>query len=100
MNVKLFTYSYVDNYSEDAKNFAVKYREYFDSEPHTLTNKAYDLGLYFIPLAPVSESVSRKLFIRRIRKVFFRFSGLKKCVPTADGKIKDYTLSIMDLIIR
>lgn len=51
LNVKLFTYSYVDNYSEDAKNFAVKYREYFDSEPHTLTNKAYDLGLYFIPLA-------------------------------------------------
>lgn len=51
LNVKLFTYSYVDNYAEEAKNFAAKYREYFDSEPHTLTNKAYDLGLYFIPLA-------------------------------------------------
>lgn len=51
LNVKIFTYSYADHYSDGAKNFAAKYREYFDSEPHTLTNKAYDLGLYFIPLA-------------------------------------------------
>ena len=50
LNVKLFTYSYVDNYSDNAKYFADQYRTYFYTEPHTLSAKAYDMGLYFIPL--------------------------------------------------
>ncbi len=51
LNVKLFAYSYVDNLSEKSRHFADTYRSYFYTEPHSLTNKAYDLGLYFIPLA-------------------------------------------------
>ena len=51
LNVKLFAYSYIDNLSEKGRHFADTYRSYFYTEPHSLTNKAYDLGLYFIPLA-------------------------------------------------
>ena len=51
LNVKLFAYSYIDNLSEKSRDFADTYRNYFYTEPHSLTNKAYDLGLYFIPLA-------------------------------------------------
>lgn len=51
LNVKLFAYSYIDNLSEKSRHFANTYRNYFYTEPHSLTNKAYDLGLYFIPLA-------------------------------------------------
>lgn len=51
LNVKLFTYSYMDNYSEEAGIFSDNYRTYFSTEPHTLAAKAYDMGLYFIPLA-------------------------------------------------
>lgn len=51
LNVKLFAYSYIDNLSEKSRRFADTYRSYFYTEPHSLTNKAYDLGLYFIPLA-------------------------------------------------
>lgn len=51
LNVKLFTYSYMDGYSEEAAVFANNYRTYFSTEPHTLAAKAYDIGLYFIPLA-------------------------------------------------
>lgn len=51
LNVKLFAYSYIDNLSENGKRFADTYRNYFYSEPHSLVNKAYDMGLYFIPLA-------------------------------------------------
>lgn len=51
LNVKLFAYSYIDNLSESSRHFADTYRKYFYSEPHSLTNKAYDIGLYFIPLA-------------------------------------------------
>lgn len=51
LNVKFFTYSYVDNFSLQAKLFADRYRRSFYSEPNNLTYKAYDLGLYFIELA-------------------------------------------------
>lgn len=50
LNVKLFTYSYVNVYDKAAREFAEKYRRYFYMEPHTLTYKAYDIGLFFIPL--------------------------------------------------
>lgn len=51
LNVKIFTYSYVDNFSAQAKAFAKKYHEYFSGEPGNLAYKSYDLGLYFIGLA-------------------------------------------------
>lgn len=51
LNVKLFAYSYIDYSGEDARGFADTYRRYFYTEPYSLTYKAYDMGLYFIPLA-------------------------------------------------
>lgn len=51
LNTKIFTYSYVDNTSEPAKQFALKYRKYFHTEPVNLAYKAFDMSLYFIELA-------------------------------------------------
>lgn len=51
LNTKLFTYSYVDNSTPAANDFAVKFRKYFYTEPNSLAFKAYDLGLYFVELA-------------------------------------------------
>lgn len=51
LNVKVFTYSYIDPYSDNAGKFADRYRTFFYTEPHSLSGKAYDMGLYFIPLA-------------------------------------------------
>lgn len=51
LNVKFFSYSYVDISTAAAKSFAEKYRTYFYTEPNNLSNKAYDIGLYFIDLA-------------------------------------------------
>ncbi len=51
LNVTFFSYSFIDNFSDEAKAFAGRYREWFGTEPHTLSNKAFDIGLYFIPLA-------------------------------------------------
>ena len=51
LNTKIFTYSYVDNTTEPAKRFALKYRKYFYTEPNNLAYKAVDMSLYFIELA-------------------------------------------------
>ena len=51
LNKKIFTYSYVDNTTEPAKRFALKYRKYFYTEPNNLAYKAFDMSLYFIELA-------------------------------------------------
>ena len=51
LNTKIFTYSYVDNTTEPAKQFALKYRKYFYTEPNNLAYKAFDMSLYFIELA-------------------------------------------------
>ena len=51
LNTKSFTYSYVDNTTEPAKRFALKYRKYFYTEPNNLAYKAFDMSLYFIELA-------------------------------------------------
>lgn len=51
LNVKLFVYSYVNYSGEQNRDFSVVYRKYFRTEPSSLTNKAYDMALYFIPLA-------------------------------------------------
>lgn len=51
LNTKIFTYSYVDNTTEPAKRFALKYRKYFYTEPNNLAYKAFDTSLYFIELA-------------------------------------------------
>lgn len=51
LNTKIFTYSYVDNHAQAAHDFAVKFRNYFYTEPNNLAFKAYDMGLYFIGLA-------------------------------------------------
>ena len=51
LNTKIFTYSYVDNNTQAAHDFAVKFRNYFYTEPNNLAFKAYDMGLYFIGLA-------------------------------------------------
>lgn len=51
LNTKIFTYSYVDNTTEPAKRFALKYRKYFYTEPNNLAYKAFDISLYFIELA-------------------------------------------------
>ena len=51
LNTKIFTYSYVDNTTEPAKRFALKYRKYFYTEPNNLACKAFDMSLYFIELA-------------------------------------------------
>lgn len=51
LNTKIFTYSYVDNHSQAAHDFATKFRNYFYTEPNNLAFKAYDMGLYFISLA-------------------------------------------------
>ena len=48
LNTKIFTYSYVDNTTEPAKRFALKYRKYFYTEPNNLAYKAFDMSLYFI----------------------------------------------------
>ena len=51
LNTKIFTYSYVDNTTEPAKRFPLKYRKYFYTEPNNLAYKAFDMSLYFIELA-------------------------------------------------
>ena len=51
LNTKIFTYSYVDNTTEPAKRFALKYRKYFYTEPNNLAYKSFDMSLYFIELA-------------------------------------------------
>ncbi len=51
LNTKIFTYSYVDNTTEPAKRFALKYRKYFYTEPNNLAYKAFDMSIYFIELA-------------------------------------------------
>ena len=51
LNTKIFTYSYVDNTTEPAKRFALKYRKYFYTEPNNLAYKAFDMSLYYIELA-------------------------------------------------
>ena len=51
LNTKIFTYSYVDNTTEPAKRFSLKYRKYFYTEPNNLAYKAFDMSLYFIELA-------------------------------------------------
>ena len=51
LNTKIFTYSYVDNTTEPAKRFALKYRKYYYTEPNNLAYKAFDMSLYFIELA-------------------------------------------------
>ena len=51
LNTKIFTYIYVDNTTEPAKRFALKYRKYFYTEPNNLAYKAFDMSLYFIELA-------------------------------------------------
>lgn len=51
LNTKIFTYSYVDNTTEPAKRFALKYQKYFYTEPNNLAYKAFDMSLYFIELA-------------------------------------------------
>lgn len=51
LNTKIFTYSYVDNTTEPAKRFALKYRKYFYTEPNNLAYKAFNMSLYFIELA-------------------------------------------------
>ena len=51
LNTKIFTYSYVDNNAQATHDFAVKFRNYFYTEPNNLAFKAYDMGLYFIGLA-------------------------------------------------
>lgn len=51
LNTKIFTCSYVDNTTEPAKRFALKYRKYFYTEPNNLAYKAFDMSLYFIELA-------------------------------------------------
>ena len=51
LNTKIFTYSYVDYASAEARNLSEKYRKYFYTEPGSLVFKAFDMGLYFIELA-------------------------------------------------
>ena len=51
LNTKIFTYSYVDNTTEPAKRFSLKYRKYFYTEPNNLAYKAFNMSLYFIELA-------------------------------------------------
>lgn len=94
LNVKLFAYSYVDNQSEKSRNFADMYRGYFYSEPHSLVNKAYDMGLYFIPLAAkfgnrLLDAVS---FCER-EGMFSRFHFSRKC---ADCGRENYGLYIVN----
>ena len=50
LNTKLFTHSYVDYQSNEAKDMAAKDRKYFYTEPGTLVFKAFDMGIYFIEL--------------------------------------------------
>ena len=47
LNTKIFTYSYVDNTTEPAKRFALKYRKYFYTEPNNLAYKAFDMSPYY-----------------------------------------------------
>lgn len=51
VNTKIFTYSYVDYASDEARRLVEKYRKYFYTEPGSLVFKAFDMGLYFIELA-------------------------------------------------
>lgn len=51
LNVKIFTYSFIDCYTEQSKQFSELYRRYFYTEPNPLANKSFDMGLYFIELA-------------------------------------------------
>ncbi len=51
LNVKFFSYSYVDNSSTQARLFTEKYWKYFYADPNNITYKAFDIGLYFIELA-------------------------------------------------
>lgn len=80
LNVKLFAYSYIDNLSEKSRHFADTYRRYFYTEPHSLTNKAFDLGMYFIPLAAKygSRMLDAVSFCER-EGMFSRFRFARTC---------------------
>lgn len=80
LNVKVFTYSYVDNYQEKSRDFAETYRKYFHTEPHTLTNKAYDMALYFIPLAAkFGERTREAIGVTDKDGLFSRFGFRRMC---------------------
>ena len=76
LNTKIFTYSYVDNTTEPAKRFALKYRKYFYTEPNNLAYKAFDMSLYFIELA--AKYRDRTLVALRPRRGFFRLISLPR----------------------
>lgn len=80
LNVKIFTPSYVDNYTVKAKHFADNYRKYFYSEPNTLTNKAYDMGLYFIELADKYRHKTLEVIASEEKEeLFSRFKFVRMC---------------------
>ncbi|WP_251619915.1 LysM peptidoglycan-binding domain-containing protein [Odoribacter lunatus] len=80
LNVKLFAYSYVDTQSENGKRFGDTYRKYFYTEPNPLANKAYDIGLYFIPLAAKygNRMLDAVSFYEK-EGIFSRFRFFKTC---------------------
>lgn len=85
-NVKIFTYSYIDNYTTEAKGFTDAYRKYFHTEPHTLSNKAYDIALHFITLAARYGNNLLEHLTAQSEKdgLFSRFKFYRPC-PDAGG---------------
>ena len=94
LNTKIFTYSYVDNTTEPAKRFALKYRKYFYTEPNNLAYKAFDMSLYFIELAAKYRDRMHLNFIRVT--VIFRVFIFKRWKVKPVKKIRVFISSILD----
>ena len=94
LNTKIFTYSYVDNTTEPAKRFALKYRKYFYTEPNNLAYKAFDMSLYFIELAAKyrDRTLDALEFYPRIFRVFI----FKRWKVKPVKKIRVFISSILD----
>ena len=96
LNTKIFTYSYVDNTTEPAKRFALKYRKYFYTEPNNLAYKAFDMSLYFIELAAKYRDRTLDALEFYPRNGDFSRFYFQKMEGQAGKKIRVFISSILD----
>lgn len=96
LNTKIFTYSYVDNTTEPAKRFALKYRKYFYTEPNNLAYKAFDMSLYFMNWRQ-NTGTGHWMHLNFIRvTVIFRVFIFKRWKVKPVKKIRVFISSILD----
>ena len=106
LNTKMLAPNYVDHESEKAKAFAARFRENFLEEPGEIANRAFDMALYFIPLADEERrDLLRGLAERSGEGVFARFHFRRMegeaCWENRGGYVvnyrPDYTIEVVPL---